>query len=179
MAKSATARAPIRTADIRTAPVREEVRDVPERRTRLRKGITNTSPTHIPQEMIPEGIDLQWVTDTVYGQPDVQGRQSFEINGWRPVTGQMWNNLFDGMFMPKGHPGEIKVMGSVLMERPLELTLEARAEEAAQAHGARVAAEAQLRGGDFTVSERFDTKHPTAQRINKVGRDEGHIQVPD
>lgn len=174
-----TSGAALRTAEVRPEPVREPVRDEPERRQRLRKGIANTSPTHIPQEMIPEGIDLQWVTDTVYGQPDIQGRQSFEINGWRPVTPDMFGGRFDGMFMPKGYKGEINVMGSVLMERPIELTLEARAEERAQATHARVAAENKLRGGDIGVHERFDTQHPTVAKITKVGRDGDRIQVPD
>lgn len=177
MSRKATAS--IRTADVRPEPVRETVRDEPERRQRLRKGIANTSPTHIPREMIPEGVDLQWVTDTVYGQPDVQGRQSFEINGWKPVTPDMWGGLFDGMFTKKGHKGEINVMGSVLMERPMELTMEARAEEAQQAVSARVAAEAKLRGGDFDVSDRFETDHKTVRAITKVGRDGERVQIPD
>lgn len=171
--------AAIRTADVRPDLVRETVRDVPERRQRLRKGIASVSPTHIPQEMIPEGIDLQWVTDSVYGAPDIQGRQSFEINGWRPVTPDMFDGRFEGMFTPRGHKGEINVMGSVLMERPLELTLEARAEEASQAVGARIAAESKLRGGDFAVSERFDTGHKTVQKIVKVGHDNERVQIPD
>lgn len=169
---------PVRTGEVRTEPVREAVRDVPERRQRLRKGIANVSPTHIPQEMIPEGVDLQWVTDTVHGQPEIQGRQSFEINGWRPVTGDMWGGLFDGMFMPKGYKGEINVLGSVLMERPLELTLEARAEERSQAVSARVAAETKLRNG-IIEGVAFDTEHPTARAITQVGREAARIQVPD
>lgn len=179
---TSAAATPIHATPVHPEPVAEVVHDAPERRQRLRKGIANTSPTHIPQEMIPEGIDLQWVTDTVYGQPDIQARQSFEINGWRPVTPQMWGGRFEGMFTKPGHTGEINVMGSVLMERPMELTLEARAEEASQAVNARVAAENKLRGGNIDgISERFDAQHPTAKKITRVGRDGERIQlqVPD
>lgn len=182
MSRKATTAAttPIHAAPPRPDPVAEIVHDAPERRQRLRKGIANTSPTHIPREMIPEGIDLQWVTDTVYGKPEIQGRQQFEINGWRPVTPDMFGGRFEGMFTPKNHKGEINVMGSVLMERPMELTLEARAEEASDAVRARIAAEAKLRGGDIEgISERFTTQHKTARAVTQVSREPGHIQVPE
>lgn len=119
-----TARVPVRENEPRVEADREPVRA----RVRTRKGAGNDR-LHIPREMIPEGVDLQWVADSVLGQPDVQGRMAFEVNGWQPVTPDMFDGRFDGVFMPKGHKGEINVGGLVLMERPLELTLQARAEE--------------------------------------------------
>lgn len=119
-----TARIPVRETAPRAEPEREPVRA----KVRTRKG-TGTDRLHIPQQMIPEGVDLQWVTDSVLGQPAVQDRMAFEVNAWEPVTPEMFDGRFDGVFMPKGHKGEINVGGLVLMHRPLELTLEARAEE--------------------------------------------------
>lgn len=156
--------APIRSAEVRSEPVRET-----PRKQRLRKGVANTSPTHIPQEMIPDGIDLQWVTDSIHGAPETQMRQQYEMNAWEPVTPQMFEGRFDGMFMPKGHKGEINVLGTVLMWRPMELTIEARQEERAQAINARVAAEQKLRGGQLD-GVAFDTQHPTVQKITTVSR---------
>lgn len=156
--------APIRTEAVRSEPVRE-----PVRKQRLRKGIANVSPTHIPQEMIPDGIDFQWVTDSIHGAPETQMRQSFEMNAWEPVTPDMFEGRFDGRFHPKGYKGEINVMGSVLMWRPMELTIEAREEERGQAINARTAAENKLRAGQLD-GVAFDTQHPSAQKITSVSR---------
>lgn len=176
--KTQRAGAPMRNAEVRAEPAREPIRETPARKQRLRKGIANVSPTHIPQEMIPGDIDLQWVTDTIHGMPEAQGRQSFEINGWEPVTPDMWGKRFDGMFMPKGFKGEINVLGSVLMWRPMELTLEARAEERQQAVAARLSIERKLRNGELD-GVAFDTQHPTARAITNVGREGVAMPIPD
>lgn len=119
-----TARQPVREA----APRQEAEREPVRAKVRARKG-AGTDQLHIAKELIPDGVDLQWVTDSVLGQPAVQDRQAFVVNAWEPVLPDMFDGRFDGMFMPKGHKGEINVGGLVLMWRPLELTLEARAEE--------------------------------------------------
>lgn len=139
-------------------------------RTRIRKGGMLTDSLHIPQEMIPEGTDLQWVTDSVLGQPAPQTRMGYEINGWQPVNGQMWNNRFDGMFLPKGHKGEINVGGLVLMERPMELTMEAQGEDKRAADFARHSHEASLRGGELKGVS-LDTQHPSAKAKTFVRRE--------
>lgn len=176
--KSLRAGAPLRNTDVRAEVAREPIRETPARKQRLRKGIANVSPTHIPREMIPDDIDFQWVTDSIHGMPELQGRQSFEINGWEPVTPDMWGSRFDGMFMPKGHKGEINVLGSVLMWRPMELTLEAREEERGQAVAARIAIESKLRNGQLDGVS-FDTQHPTVRAVTSVGRDGVAMPIPD
>src|SRR5262245_13033776 len=80
----------------------------------------------VPREAIPEGMDYQWITDSVLGQPMPQRRARFERRGWQPVPAER----HDGMFMPKGYKGEINVDGVVLMERPMEYTRAARKREA-------------------------------------------------
>lgn len=155
-----------------------DVRETPAKKQRLRKGIGNTSPTFIPREMIPPDIDLQWVTDSIHGMPDIQGRQSFEINAWEPVTADMFGGRFDGMFVPKGHKGEINVLGQVLMWRPMELTMEARAEEAADARNAKVAIETKLRNGQIDGIA-FDTQHPTARKVTSVTHETVTMPVPE
>lgn len=160
-------------------PVRMEVRDTTERRQRLRKGAASTSPTHIPQELIPDGIDLAWVTDSIHGQPTPRERMAFEINGWQPVTPDMFGGIFDGMFTPKGYKGEINVMGQVLMERPLELSIEARQEEYNEAIRAKVRTETTLRNGEIPgINGRgYETKHPTVR--NQVKHERVQMPVPE
>lgn len=131
-----TTRAPIREAEVRSEPVREDTRGEPKKKVRARKG-SNVNEFHIPPHMIPEGIDLQWNTDSVLGKPEPHMRSTMAQQAWEPVTGDMWGGRFDGMFMKKGHQGEINVGGLVLEWRPIELTMEARAEELSAARHAR------------------------------------------
>lgn len=141
MTKNRTARAPIREAETDT-PVREPIRA----KVRTRKGGVGVNKYHIPAEMIPEGIDFQWNVDSVLGQPQMQERMAMEQQAWEPVTIKDFPNL-DGMFMRKGHAGEISVGGLVLMWRPLELTLEARREELHAARQARYVEERKMEQG--------------------------------
>lgn len=159
-------------------PNRMDVRETPEKRQRLRKGAASVSPTNIPQEMIPPDTDLQWVTDSIHGEPTPQIRQGFEINGWRPVTSDMFGGRFDGMFMPKGHKGEINVMGEVLMERPLELTIEARQEQYGEAVRAKTRTEATLRNGELP-GVRFDTQHPSARKVTSISHERVQMPIPE
>lgn len=146
------------------AGAREEVvRTAPRgERKRTRKGGVGSDRLHIPRELIPEGVDLQWVTNSVIGSPAPQQRMAFEVNGWRPVTPDMFDGRFDGMFMPKGYKGEIEIEGLVLMERPMELTLEARTEERQNAMGAVRTQESRLKKGDLE-GVTLDTQHPSAR----------------
>lgn len=158
-----TARAPIR----QTEP--EEIREPVRAKVRTRKG-AGTDRLFIPQEMIPDGIDLQWVTNAVLGQPAPQLRMAYEVNAWEPVTPEMFDGRFDGMFMKKGHKGEIEVDGLVLMWRPMELTLEARAEERGAASQAVNVQNSKLRSGHLD-GVTLDTQHPTARANTRVQRE--------
>lgn len=141
MTRSRTARAAIREIEAPAAD-REPVRA----KVRTRKGV-GTDKYSIPGEMIPDGIDLQWNVDTILGQPQVQERMAMEQQAWEPVTPEMWDGRFDGMFMKRGHKGEINVGGLVLMWRPLELTMEARADELHAARRARFVEEKKIQQG--------------------------------
>src|SRR5690242_17941086 len=90
-------------------------------------GLGEESPDRlgIAPELVPEGMSLQWVTDSVYGQQVPQHRARFEKRGWTPVHQEDFDGAFDGMFMARGAPGEIKVDGMVLMARPAEMTRKA------------------------------------------------------
>lgn len=138
-----TARTPVRNEAPEPEPQREPVRA----KARTRRGGVGQDRFHIPGDMIPDGIDLQWNVDAVLGQPAVQDRMMMEQQAWEPVTPDMFDGRFDGMFMRRGHKGEISVGGLVLMWRPIELTLEARHEELHAARAARYAEERKIAQG--------------------------------
>lgn len=120
---------------IRATPIREiSAEPAAPKKTRLRKNASARSLLDLPQDIIDivrnqYGQDLQWVTDAVHGKAEPAMRQSFEINAWEPVTPDMFEGLFDGMYTRRGHKGEIEYGGLVLMYRPLELSDEAIQEE--------------------------------------------------
>jgi hypothetical protein len=126
---------------------------------------------HIPQEMFPDGFDLQWVSSSVYGQPQKTHRASFERKGWVPVLADDFDGRFDGRYMPAGQSGEINVEGLVLMARPMEWTLYARQQEKKEARRAVAIKEQQIRGGEIEgISEVFDAKHPKALAANVISK---------
>lgn len=163
-----------RTA-IRATPVRPS-NDPVQKKTRLRKNASQRSMLDIDTELLAKvrqeyGADLQWVTDSVLGQATPQVRMSYEVNAWEPVTPDMFDGIFDGMFMKKGHTGEINFEGLVLMWRPYELTEEAKAEEQAARNNALLAQSNMLKSGQIPgFSAGFEPDHPTALARNVVQR---------
>jgi hypothetical protein len=96
-----------------------------------RKRSNTSDPFHIDQREIPDGWSYQWIAKSVLGNSsaDVISTTSFFENGWRPVPA----SRHPGQFMPAGYTGNIERDGQMLVERPLQLTQEAREEEIATA----------------------------------------------
>lgn len=132
---------------------------------------------HIPKAMIPEGMSAQWVTTTVYGQDFTNHRTKFERHGWTPVHQDDFDGRFDGMFMPKGRPGEITLDGLVLMMRPEEITERARLRDNIAAREAVSIKEQALRGGDVGTS--LDSRHPSALNANRISKTIERITIPE
>lgn len=116
-------------------PVREDVRD-PVRgnhitatgrdgRSLSRKRGGNVDRFHVPPELVPRGWTYEWKRELTVGQEDTAHLISLQENGWTPVMA----STHEGYFMPAGYSGPIRRDGMILMERPAELTAEARAEE--------------------------------------------------
>jgi hypothetical protein len=139
-----TARTPVRTDAQSAEPIREPVRA----KVRTRKNVGSQSRYHVPAEWIPDGMDFQWNVDTVLGKPEIHERRMMEEQGWEPIDPSMepFKHL-DGKIVRAGHKGEINVDGLVLMWRPLDLTLEARAEELQAARHARYVEESKMAAG--------------------------------
>jgi hypothetical protein len=110
---------------------------------------------HIDPDQIPEGMAAQWVTDSVYGQPQTYHRSGFEKNGWTPVNQEDFEGRFDGQFMPKGQSGEIKIEGSTLMMRPQELSDQAKLRDAKAAKTKVKGREEYLTGASALPSNRI------------------------
>jgi len=132
----------------------------------------------IAKELIPEGMDLQWVTDSVFGQAFPQRRAEFEKRGWTPVHQEDFDGQFDGMFMPKGTQGEIKVEGVVLMARPLELSRKAKILDRRKANEQVQIKEASLRGGELP-GVTLDSQHPNAVNSNRINKSYERIPIPE
>lgn len=130
----------------------------------------------IDPSLVPDGMSLQWVTDSVYGQPVPQHRARFEKRGWTPVHQEDFDKAFDGLFMPRGAEGEIKVDGMVLMARPAEMTRKAALDDRRKAQDVIRIKEQALRGGDINTS--LDSQHPTALRTNRISKTMERVEVP-
>jgi hypothetical protein len=131
----------------------------------------------IDPALVPSGFSLQWVTDSVYGQSMSQHRSKFERKGWTPIHQEDFDGVFDGMFMPKGAPGEIMNEGLVLMARPKEFTDKAKRQEYRAALEQVSIKEQALRGGDIPIS--LDARHSSALQTNKIGKSYERLPIPE
>lgn len=118
-----TAASPARSGTLRNETARSANVTEPIRRRRYHDG-EMPSEFHVPQSDIPLGTSYQWNNETVFGQTNPSYDSHMLMQGWRPVDASRHPNL-----MPEGYSGPIRVKGQVLMERPMELTLEALQED--------------------------------------------------
>lgn len=100
------------------APQRSEQR-VPQRLV-LRTGSNRFD---FDRSIIPTGMTYEWKRKTVFGQEDTENLINLEQNGWNSVPADRHPELM-GRRATAG--GEICRGGLLLMERPAEITDEAR-----------------------------------------------------
>lgn len=166
---------PVRQEEVRAEPVEREQPVKGPKKVRTRKGGMTRPPLDLPPEILEwataEGIDFMWATNSVNGQPFPQQRMQFEVNGWEPVTGDMWGGKFDGLYLPKGAKGEITYDAAVLLWRPLELTIEAREEEAQAARLPTRVVDNQFKTGRVDGISPDATQHHRARAVTKVERE--------
>lgn len=175
-----TDRPPVREAEVRAEPAREPVR---ERKTRTHKG-PSTDQLAIPEELRrwfaeAHGNDLQWNSETVIGVPATQFENSrMQQQGWEPMLAGEFDGRFDYL-MPKGHKGAIIYGASRLDWRPMELTMEARAEELGAARQARGVEERKIKGGAVDgVDQGFMNTNDPKARQNTFVRSEFRPSMP-
>lgn len=97
----------------------------PQRTRRRKTTTTHDDPFYIPVDEIPEGLSYEWKRWSVAGQHDPFYVAGLREQGWEPVPPKRHPN-----WVPPGYnePHIIKG-GQILMDRPIELTEEARKEQ--------------------------------------------------
>lgn len=135
------------------------------KRTRRRKSTITENLFDIPIDEIPEGSSYEWKRHSVNGQEDPFYLAQLREQGWEPV-----NPKLHPSWLPPGYnqPHIIKG-GQILMERPLSLTQEARAENRQLAR--RQMREAEQRLG-MTPKGELSREHPDLKNrvVKEVGR---------
>jgi hypothetical protein len=129
---------------------------------------------HVPASMIPDGMVYLWVTDSILGQVQPQWRTRRERTGWRPVPAKR----HDGLFMPKGHEGEINVDGLVLCEKPIEFVERDRLKMKRAAAEQVWVRERAMMSGDAVDGVAFDTTSDKGRKANRIGKTYEQIPVP-
>lgn len=130
----------------------------------------------IDPSLIPEGMALQWVTDSVLGQSVPHHRAEFERRGWTPIHQDDFDGQFNGMWMPKSAPGEINCDGLVLMARPKQLNDRAKLLDRRKAVEQVALKEQAWKGGDIGTS--LDSQHPSAINSNRISKSVERISIP-
>lgn len=111
-------------------------------RTRMRKrsAFDVVDEFTIPREEIPADLDYNWKRFTVGGQEDPYYIARMREQGWEPVPPERHPN-----WLPPGYNAQYIIKGGqILMDRPKELTEEARAEDREMARRQVIVAEQKL-----------------------------------
>ena len=125
-----------------TNEVRSDQRNDQRKPMRKRKG--NVDPLQIPKDIVPPGMTYEWKRLSVTGKEDPFYIAALQENGWSPVPKDRHKDIL---------PDTI-YQGLMLMERPQELTDEARAEDRQAANDMVRSRERQLREAPAGTFER-------------------------
>lgn len=125
---------------------------------------------YIDQSLIPPGWSYEWKRKTVMGMEDPAYQVQLSRMGWEPVPASRHPS-----YMPVGNSyNTIERKGMILMERPMELTEEARSIEARRARDRVRQKEAQL---NSAPDGQFSRNHPQAQA--KISKSYEAIPIPE
>ena len=160
-----------------TASIEESPRERAARRTAELRGhdrdINDDSNDDFFLEVgiIPDGWSYEWKTRTILGAEDPAHQVALARKGWEIVPASRHPDL-----MPIGYKGvEITRKGMVLMERPMEITQEAKNSELRKARMQMRDKEAQLtqaKGGEFERSNKGDP-------LVKIGKKFEAMPIPE
>jgi hypothetical protein len=160
------------------APVRPEVRgdireESPAERAKKRAAeirahrsgldLDSTDRFAIDTSIVPEGWTYEWKRKTIYNQEDPAYQIRLADGGWTPVPAN--RNARHAALMPTGNYATIERDGMILMERPKELTDEARDIELRRARNQVRSKEAQLSSTPDGTMTRDDSRvRPTVKK---------------
>lgn len=86
---------------------------------------------HVPKNLKPDGIAIEWKRFTVHNKPDQQHRAELHRAGWRPIPSN--SEGFAEHFFSFIQGDIFEYQGLVLMYRPLTMSIAAKAEESKKA----------------------------------------------
>lgn len=125
---------------------------------------------YIDPKIIPDGWSYEWKTFTVLGKENPSYQVAMAHKGWEAVPRSRHPHL-----MPINHHGEtIEREGMVLMERPLEITQDAKARDLRTARAQVRGKEEQLGGAPNGTFDR-DNKGSSLVTVKKSFE---HIPIP-
>ena len=160
-------RPPLREEDPRTRAARRAA----EIRNHIGGLDEGTDEFYIPLESIPEGWTYEWKRKSVLGQEDAAHQVALARLGWEPVPASRHPS-----FMPDGGKhAVIERKGMILMERPIEITNEARAVELRRARLQVRQKEEQLAAAPAGQFERNNKSNS----LVKVGKSYESIPIPE
>jgi hypothetical protein len=145
---------------------RDSAHSSPRKRTRSRNAMVLANPLELPLDEIPEGLTYEWKRFSTVGEEDHFYLAEMRRQGWEPVDPKAHPN-----WVPKGYDKPHIIRGGLLlMERPEELTKEARAE--VRALSLQRMAEAEQRLGR-TPSNTLTRNHPDIN--NRIVKEWGRV----
>lgn len=132
-----------------------------------------TDKFYIDPRIIPDGWSYEWKTLTVLNQPNPSYQVQLARAGWEPVPRYRHPEM-----MPDNYPGEtIEREGQILMERPKEITDEAKARELRNARAQVRQKEAQLNGQPAGPTSPFSADNKGTPMV-KIGKSYEPMPIP-
>ncbi len=121
---------------------------------------------HIPRHMVPDGWSYEWKNHAVFGKENPQYLSSVQRTGWAPVPSSRHPEL-----IYPGYVGSAIIKdGMILMERPEELTIEARRRDMRESRAQVAAKEAAMAGTQLAAGQ---------QQVLKHSRSIGPVEISD
>ena len=142
----------------------------------MNENVEGVDELKIAKDQLPEGMTLQWVTESVYGQLMPQHTQRFTNSGWTEVHQEDFDGAYEGWFMAKNEQGPIRKDGLILMAKPTPLVEKSKQRDLRAAREQVAIKEQALHGGDMPGVMGAD--HPSARRFNHISREMGRVVTP-
>ncbi len=133
---------------------------------------------NISRDKFPEGMDLQWWTAEIYGQPMKQRMATAARGGWTQVHDtdfDNWHHRVLGARYGLDDGGFIVHKGTALHARPQEISDRSKAREIRKARDVIATREQAFKGGDIGAT---GANHPSALATNKISRSIERIDIP-
>lgn len=153
-------RAPLRTENSRDLA---KIRADEIRKHRAGTEVDGMDRYYIDPNIIPDGWSYEWKRKSVHGLEDPAYQVNLASGGWTAVP--VDRDARHRALMPQGNYATIERDGMMLMERPLELTEEARDVELRRARGQVRAKEQQLASTpDGTMTREHERVRPSIKK---------------